>query len=954
MPDWTDATNSPPPEAFWIDPVMDAPGSAASPSTAQSTNPPRALQAVVGMVRHAGQAFVATAQAGTVDPAALPDTVYQAIAHRYLVALDAALGARVGLHRDVLAALGAASTPYCFGWLHIGWGDPAVKGPIDPYASFWLGRHQGGAVHRKVADRTLVLLAGRRLHGLSMGGDIGLRLALHVDLPDAPAASGLLRVRIFGVTLSHLDRALAPLPKRFADAPPDKRLALAETLLLQINTEISDKLGFEPGSLVHSVRPVGDDAEGLLRVEGRGVKRRQVSGGPPARGRVFSFSVDVDALQQIRHVRTLAIDELASSAHRPVADAGVRPGLTVFERDPASCGPAATLAQRRPTRSDAQLNGWRVNLDGPLHPQPYKTLTLGDAPLFEVQGPKARDGQASTLATTASALVQIDRQARLALRSDETAAAQAHLRATELFVRLAAYGLDADSYFRHARLPLVLRPRSAMRGAPDGDAINAEVRPFWAGNDFPAQQTLAAARPAMERPQLLVKFASADPAHRKTLGLPDDPARQRAQYLGIAADPRWAWHEFGHVLNFASTGELEFAFAHSAGDALAAIATDPDSALAWDADARCMTFPWVQVARRHDRSVASGYCWCGPRNRLRLATDRPLSRHRHGYFEEQLLSSSLFRLYRCLGGDTRSGSRPPAEPASRSTPEDDDTLLRREASDYCVYLVMRAISLLGPDSVAPARTPDQLVSALIDADLGTGEWSVDARWPFRRDHLRVLRRRGGQVHKVIRWAFEQQGLYATSDPLATAETIGLPPPVDLFIADRRSPRNDGGYHPVALRPAGAAGAAGMPWLAHAEWLWRDSTGLWLRVGNRGQLPAIDVTAQVWVRPDGDDRAAWQALGGVLPIADALAPTPAGALPPHRLALPDGLADAALWVLVSVTCAADPSHLAAGNTPPTGPAELLALVAHDNNLALGHLPASTAKRPPQRRAGASRR
>ena len=942
MPDWTNATTAPPPEAFWIDRVLDAPSAGAIPSAAQSTTPRTAHQAVVGMVRHAGQAFVATVQAGDGDPAALPDTVYQNIAHRYLVALDAALGAKIGLGHDLLGALGPASTYHCFGWLHIGWGDPAAPGPSDPYTSFWLARRHGGQADGEVADRTLVLLAGRRLHGLSMGGDIGLRLALHVDGADAP---GLLRVRIFGVTLSHLDRALAPLPKRFEDEPADKRLALAEALLLQINTEISDKLGFEPGSLVHSVRPVGDDAEGLLRVEGRGVKRRQVSG-PPARGRVFSFTVDVDALQQIRHVRTLAIDELASSAHGPVADGGVRRGLTVFERDPASCGPAATLAQRRPTRSDDQLNGWRVNLNPLLNPQRQKALILGDADLFEVQGPKTRDGQASTMATTDGALVQIDRQARLPLRSDETAAAQAHLRATELFVRLAAYGLVADSYFRHARLPLVLRPRSAMRGAPDGDAINAEVRPFWAGNDFPARQTLTTERHEMERPQLLVKFASADPAHRKNLDLPKEPHRQRAQYLGIAADPRWAWHEFGHVLNFASTGELEFAFAHSAGDALAAIATDPDSALAWDADARCMTFPWVQVARRHDRSVASGYCWCGPRNRLRLATDRPLSRHRHGYFEEQLLSSSLFRLYCSLGGDTREGIRPPAEPANRKAPEDRDTLMRREASDYCVYLVMRAISLLGPDSVASARTPDQFVSALIDADLGTGDWSVDARWPFRREYVRKMTRRGGQVHKVIRWAFEQQGLYATNDPLATAEGLGLAPLVDLFIADQRSDLCDGGYHPVPLRTAAAADAAGAPgmrWLAHAKWLWRDGDGLWLRVGNRGQMPAIDVTAQVWWRPDGDDSAAWQALGGALSISPSLAPTPAGEPPaPHRLSPPESLPGAALWVLVSITCAADPSHLTPGSTLPTRPAELLALVAHDNNLALCRLPASKDK------------
>ena len=43
----------------------------------------------------------------------------------------------------------------------------------------------------------------------------------------------------------------------------------------------------------------------------------------------------------------------------------------------------------------------------------------------------------------------------------------------------------------------------------------------------------------------------------------------------------------------------------------------------------------------------------GTRSKTSLFGHASLGHYRHGYFEEQLLSSSLFRLYRSLGGDTR-------------------------------------------------------------------------------------------------------------------------------------------------------------------------------------------------------------------------------------------------------------------------------------------------------------
>ena len=56
--------------------------------------------------------------------------------------------------------------------------------------------------------------------------------------------------------------------------------------------------------------------------------------------------------------------------------------------------------------------------------------------------------------------------------------------------------------------------------------------------------------------------------------------------------------------------------------------------------------------RRHDRCVLHGWGWSGSLGRaLRERPDGERLRLK-GYWTEQILSTSLFRLYRCLGGDT--------------------------------------------------------------------------------------------------------------------------------------------------------------------------------------------------------------------------------------------------------------------------------------------------------------
>ena len=944
---WTGAANRPPPAAFSVDTVIE-------PGTGMP---------VVGMVRHAAHPFVGWVTASRTGQ--VPDRAFQQLAGAYLDALPAP--ARPA--DEVLARLGAHSaSAHCFGWLAITWGGPG-QSRANPHGSFWVSRQDNGGV----IDRTLVLLAARRLHQRAMGGDIGLRVALHV----APAdGAGRCRVQISGATFSCLALALVEVPPNYQNIVRSR--PAAQRLLTRMIDEIKLKLDFPAGALVLGVRAgaVLANASGdapWLRLLGIGLRRRAVAdGGPALRARLYRFEVDIDATPQLQ--RTLAIDELTAAAHAP--------DLRLFERDPASCGPAASLRARRPTRSPAQLAACLFDLLPQLPmQQSARSWLLYEPDRFHVQTAPPRVDQPRTVSSVNNArtrgedTVAVARHQPIDLRSDDMAAAQAHLRAAELFHRMDAYGLLPADYFRQARLPLVLRPRAAMRGAPGGDAVNAEVRPFWRG-DLPVQWLTDAASGAPDlRPQLLVRFGSADLTHRSALAgrnptPSDDPApdyrqqaghppvdRQqgqaqtslppdrpphdpappapgapgaRAQTLGIAADPRWAWHEFGHVLAYASTGELEFAFAHSAGDGLAAIATDPDSALAWDDDARYRTFPWVQANRRHDRSARSGYCWCGRRNLLRLDANRPIAHHQHGYFEEQILSSSLFRLYRCLGGDTRDRRLP--APSPEADVNDAGLPVRRSASDYCIYLVMRAISLLGPDSIAPARTPDQFVSALIDADLGTdgrpGGWTIRPDWPFRSTTPHAARRRsGGRVHKVIRWAFEQQGLYATTDPLAVVEGPGLPPAEDVYIADRRRTPPDGGYHPVALHWPTTGDAA---WMADDS-LRRHGRQVLLWVANRGQQPAARLLVRLWACAATLHAPAWPSTD----VPGRAATSLAGA-DPHRVLfefeLPQDLADQPVWLLANVHSPADPGNLPIDEAPPDDPADLLEWVAHDNNLA----------------------
>jgi len=205
--------------------------------------------------------------------------------------------------------------------------------------------------------------------------------------------------------------------------------------------------------------------------------------------------------------------------------------------------------------------------------------------------------------------------------------------------------------------------------------------------------------------------------------------------FGISADLRVVIHEFGHAVLWDHVDSPNFGFAHSPGDSLGAILHDPHS----KAPDRFETFPFMNqsagLSRRHDRAVADGWGWFGPRWNKQ-------------YGGEQVLSSCLFRVYRAAGGDSG------------------DVAEKEFASRYVASLILQAVGLLSfttPD-------PDVYVGALTEADATTDLFEGHP---------------GGAFGKLFRWSFEKQGLYQPPGAPMPVTTPGAPPDVDVYIDDGR-------------------------------------------------------------------------------------------------------------------------------------------------------------------------
>jgi hypothetical protein len=416
-------------------------------------------------------------------------------------------------------------------------------------------------------------------------------------------------------------------------------------------------------------------------------------------------------------------------------------------------------------------------------------------------------------------------------RTNDFAAVNAYYHVDHMLAFIESIGLPFPSFPMHYTLPIYVVHRAEVRPGfcSDGKCVNAQAQVICLCVDGKVRYTA------------LLGFALANLSRNPgSIEYPIEP-------LGIACDARIVWHEFCHALIAASTDFPEFPFAHSAGDALAAINSDPDSRLATEPYAskyRGVTYPWGETpTRRHDRLAADGWSWSSA-----LGQQEGYERDIHdmyGYAREQVLSSTLFRLYRSIGGDAVYQTGNP------------DRATRKAAAIYSSYLIIRAIWSLGPERMVPVRDAEAFALALAEADIGTATLTPP------------LDRIGGTVHKVVRWAFEKQGLYQKNKP-PLPDGSGWPEPVDVYIEDGRG--GEYGYEEN--------------WQATPDAVWNsiepypdrgDETPIrgadnfiFVRVKNRGDQPARSVRVCVSNASQGDDTIWPSANWTRLPLAGGAA------------------------------------------------------------------------------------
>lgn len=475
-------------------------------------------------------------------------------------------------------------------------------------------------------------------------------------------------------------------------------------------------------------------------------------------------------------------------------------------------------------------------------------------------------------------------------RTNEFAAVSAYCHCDSMMQLIEQYGFVLADHFGKVALPLTVEHRAKMLtgpGAHDGRGINAYVTPFRADQLTPHWDV------------------------RMLFGLADF-ADTWNNPLGLVTDVRFVWHEFCHVLILAATGSTEFDFAHSAGDALAAIMCDPSSKL--PAANRGVTFPFIQLPfRYHDRKVREGWGWNGTQY------DKPTPtyglRDPAGYNAEQILSSTLFRLYRAFGGDALRLDDAGAWEA--------DIECRRAAAYRCAYLIVRAIGSLGSVATEPTSEASQFATALMEADIGTTALDYDGS-----------SRPGGMMHKVVRWAFERQGLYQSATS-GTRNEPGRPPAVDIYVDDGRTEIYEYSieWHalPGALwvRNSADGSPQGQPPAPG------QANSVYVNLRNRGHQTAIAATVDVF-KAVGDAADTWDTASGQwvkLQGSNTTQDVASGGsvtFGPFDWT-PQAAARNAL--LVRATVAGDRSNIDDNSSLPcaAGPAPVQDLVRHDNNL-----------------------
>lgn len=455
-----------------------------------------------------------------------------------------------------------------------------------------------------------------------------------------------------------------------------------------------------------------------------------------------------------------------------------------------------------------------------------------------------------------------------AARTDNFAAVNAYYHTDRFFRLVREMGFDLSVYFGGTVFPSTVDHRGDIT-SPSGQEINAHC---LGNGSFGILRTT---------------FMLADLSNV-------------AQPMGIACDYRVVLHELaGHGTLYNHVNGPNFGFAHSAGDSVAVVLNDYDS----KAPDRFVSFPWVNIGRRHDRTPAAGWGWAGAiaLNPFNGVLDGG------GYNNEQILSTTHFRIYRAIGGDS-------AEPA-----------VREFAGRYVAYLILRTIAGL----THPTNPPNATVYAsdLIAAELG--DWTSAGQV-------------GGCYWKVIRWAFEKQGLFQPASTPKPNDDIGPPPPVDVYIDDGR----DGEYPYVAgdgyyslqkfwettdiwnrHHPDGKP--------AHQTPVVGRANYAYLRVKNRGTTTATDVTVRGWhSRPSAglvwpDD---WEPMTTTSRTVASLPPGGQTVVGPFEWR-PRTTGHESMLMSVSAPGDLANNDPATGSPAAAGPTPLWRLVPCDNNLGL---------------------
>ena len=884
------------------------------------------------LLRHPTAPFLGTASASNLEHD------LQKIAHRYLVAAtkSRAVNPSLELPAQWLQALDPDHQNPWFGWLPLGW--PATDGKLNSLVSFAAERTNASD---GTSDLMVIMQASQRT-----GSGYGVRVVAHVRKLKAQPKSktgSKLQIAISGMSAclpvgeffpQSLPRSAIAIPKATSALTASKLIGLLRNpdfkRKIVLATDLEECTFAIQGARIYpNVR--GEQGFPIELTATGQTKRARASGSnnrDPFYSYVLALSADAKGLVDGAPLQVLSKIEL-------VADAG---DAQVFPIDPASQADPEGLHKRRPTRRGIVLNSYRTSEPIPQNPQPldyapdgYDDGEVVVCPGFVVDD----DGQPPDAVKEVNITSGGPR-----VRSNDASAVMAYWNVKQFFDRLRAYGLSPTNYFRIAPLPVQVYYRSGIRPGPgkDGQTVNARVRVQGLPDNF--EGTL----PPGNTHLIEIHLALADLSTRARKHW-DGSNRSAAEPLGIGADARWFWHEIGHVLLTTSVGDLQFRFAHSPGDALAAIVSDPESELAKYPNWRGATFPWVFLPRRHDRCVTLGWSWGGTLHYDLSQVQDFAGPRQKAYWSEQILSSSLFRLYKCIGGNTK----------VVGTLNDPDAYARRSASHYCVYLIMRGIQILGTSLVVPANNPDQFVSALIDADINTASgspWQVVFAPIFPvppPGQTETFDRIGGCVHKVIRWAFEAQGLYAPPGTVTNAP--GSPPPVDVYIKDRRPPSDkdlgiaygDGSYNPVSLEwdPSQSQAADPPLWQADSAAITKANNGaISVVVGNRGTALATNVAVSVWwhewpngATPPDWDSASWTSCP---PSSNAtMSISPGGQVTFGQFAAVPLASGKRYILLARASCADDPANIDAATNLPCSqqPTPLVDLVANDNNLGL---------------------